>query len=569
MSFVGSLLLVITSIALLSGCALSYVQWASSKPADGYLACGTAKGVVDGEGFVNVEALTDCVKRARASDYDPSDEDECRVAIASAKPGDRLQMSRYYVEYETSTPWLADWKRQLRETTGKRIRNAPAFKTPENEYAYYSELTKRVWRPEVYFNGAWKDLVAPELGARSENAVLGRTGFSLGYTKGCLLKLIPRYAAAHKQVRIELIREVLEYQYAKLCFWRTLGAHPDADCQRDLEGFADAHVRLGKLVESVWIDPNKGASASVCSKYLEENAVEGIRPTEDDRQFAARRSEAQAALANWRAFEAGKASAGDASALATTIRELPECKTQVMRAIVQSVPHWRAALAGSERAAAQRVNDAKAADVKAEAERVKAERQAVLKRRFEPIVKDCERSWQSTHAKCTELPGLSDEERAQCQKACADAAEAARTKVLDDARASCIETWADTGVPSVCNLEVPDGAKPDPQWLKSETASCSAECRKQGPEARRERVLAQQRAAREEAERAREAAAERARNPGPSASTRFCRSQCKSQGMSCLEQNCGCDNPNVSCPLTACSAACLRQKNACDARCGD
>ena len=197
----------------------------------------------------------------------------------------------------------------------------------------------------------------------------------------------------------------------------------------------------------------------------------------------------------------------------------------------------------------------------AERERVAA-RADVLGRRFAPLKQECATNWSSTSTKCTELPGLSDEERAQCQEACADAAEAARTKVLDDARASCIETWADTGVPSVCNLEVPDGAKPDPQWLKSETASCSAECRKQGPEARRERVLAQQRAARE-------AAAERARNPGPSASTRFCRSQCKSQGMSCLEQNCGCDNPNVSCPLTACSAACLRQKNACDARCGD
>ncbi len=549
-------------LAVLSGCKgqLKEAEWRASNPAHGYLECGNANGVLDEDGFVNSEVLEVCVRAAPVSRYEP---DEGRGCYSIAVFDDaRVE----FVPRAPSETFPASVVERILDDLA--VGNSDRDKDPRESFAR-----------------AWRAFVASETLDNLRYDGEGKASGTNGYTKGCIVRWIPEFAKHYRDARTPSIaQEIAARAHWFDCLSRE---HVEESCDEKLKLLARRYPRYASFVHSSWAKDADGRSARACDlgKVLEVQAREGIRQDEDDAQFVKRRSDAEAELERWRNVESGDVG----PALLTyvinkTWATHPECRPVVMRALVKAVPRlraeWEKARAEKSIATAREAEEAKVlaaklekeradASAKAEADRVKAERQAVLKRRFEPIVRDCERSWQSTHAKCTELPGLSDEERAQCQTLCADTAQAARTKFLDDARASCIETWADTGVPSVCNLEVPDGAKPDPQWVKSEAASCSAECRKQGPEARRERVLAQQRAAREEAERAREAAAERARNPGPSAGTRFCRSQCKSQGMSCLEQNCGCDNPNVSCPLTACSAACLRQKNACDARCGD
>jgi hypothetical protein len=571
-SFVGPISLLVPSLALLSGCQsiLPEAKWQELGPTASYRECGRAKGVLDEDGFVNVEALASCVKAVPISEYEPSEEDGCQLVHFRTYSGSTKDPKTHveFVPRDPGGPWKESqsWETALWESVEKwRPSDSRSYDYKQRMRSFLVDLAEKVSRPEKFFAEGWGEVVAPKPVYSKTAEKDGYVRAFAGYTRQCLLELIPEYASVYRRVRVGMIRETLGDHEAFDCLWETTGPHPDEACQKTLDGFADRYVRFGKLVESLSSERKGNASPRTCAaaQAMEAKANEGIRPTEDDRQFAERRSAAQAALATWRAFEAGKASAGDASAVARAVlKDQFECMPRVKQAIVKSVPQWRAALEESKsakaRADAQRADEAKAAAAKRQAERANADRQAVLKRRFEPLVEECRRSWQPTNSKCSELPGLSVDEVSQCQSVCSEAAVSARRKLVDDGRTSCIRKWAEAGTPTQCSLVVPKGATADAQWVKSETSACSAECRKDGPEARKQRVLAEQEAAR--------AAAERARNPGPSAGRSFCLSQCKTDGMSCLSLNCGCDEGQF-CPMTPCSAECLQEKNACDARC--
>ena len=122
-------------------------------------------------------------------------------------------------------------------------------------------------------------------------------------------------------------------------------------------------------------------------------------------------------------------------------------------------------------------------------------RNGELYEQFAPVRAECESQWSSQSTKCAELPGLSDDDRTTCQKACAFAGTRGYQDALQKVRSDC--SFAST--PPRCNLAKPTGASVDDVTFKGDLATCTQGCRddrKAAAEAARQQALqaAQERA---------------------------------------------------------------------------
>jgi hypothetical protein len=89
------------------------------------------------------------------------------------------------------------------------------------------------------------------------------------------------------------------------------------------------------------------------------------------------------------------------------------------------------------------------------------------------IVAECTSGWLSQSTKCAGVDGLSGEEKARCQDACAAGGAAAYAAALQGARSLC----ASASTAPKCNVTRPATAfVPDVQ-LKSDLATCAQQCR--------------------------------------------------------------------------------------------
>ena len=112
----------------------------------------------------------------------------------------------------------------------------------------------------------------------------------------------------------------------------------------------------------------------------------------------------------------------------------------------------------------------------AQGAKVAENRKAVLGRRFAPVALDCSENWRGTTTKCDELPGLSDDERAQCRNECQSAAEEGFKRSFQNATASCVGD-AKSG-PKNCELTKPAGATIADEAVTKAIASCKTDCAK-------------------------------------------------------------------------------------------
>jgi hypothetical protein len=125
-----------------------------------------------------------------------------------------------------------------------------------------------------------------------------------------------------------------------------------------------------------------------------------------------------------------------------------------------------------ERAQREAEEKAKAAAA-AEAAAKLAARQADLVKQFAPAVEECKSKWLSLSSKCVDIPGLSDDERLQCQRACADDAEHGYKEALAAVQTAC----ASATTPPKCKLTKPPGAFVDDARLKADLNQCTQACR--------------------------------------------------------------------------------------------
>jgi hypothetical protein len=173
------------------------------------------------------------------------------------------------------------------------------------------------------------------------------------------------------------------------------------------------------------------------NKLLEpdaKDATDGIRPSEDDQQYAERKATGQSRLATWRQVFEGRA---DLAAVRRFLKDrkllgswddygsdygapfAPPCRIAFARGMAKSIAAWKRPV--EERRAKERAEKAEW-----ESGRVQRERDAVLGRRFVPIENACVKEGTLAAARCEQLEGLAPEEVTKCRNACDRAIEQAR-----------------------------------------------------------------------------------------------------------------------------------------------
>jgi hypothetical protein len=149
------------------------------------------------------------------------------------------------------------------------------------------------------------------------------------------------------------------------------------------------------------------------------------------------------------------------------------CLVEMSRALAAGTEaDQKAAQAALEREHQTAVERAKAAAL-AEAAAKMAARQGDLLRQFAPVIEECKAKWLSLSSKCVDIAGLSDDERMQCQRSCADEGARGYKDALAGAQAICVLATT----PPKCKLPKPAGAFVDDARLKSDLAACSLACR--------------------------------------------------------------------------------------------
>jgi len=138
----------------------------------------------------------------------------------------------------------------------------------------------------------------------------------------------------------------------------------------------------------------------------------------------------------------------------------------LMLYVYEWLPKYKQSIAERRTAVAARKVAAAAA-----AENV--QRQAVLGRRFAPVVTECSTGWLSQSSKCGELAGLSDDERAQCQKVCTQAGAGGYAAALRGARSTC----AFASTPPRCEVKKPAPAVVADSQVKTDLSTCAVQCR--------------------------------------------------------------------------------------------
>jgi len=134
----------------------------------------------------------------------------------------------------------------------------------------------------------------------------------------------------------------------------------------------------------------------------------------------------------------------------------------------------------------QRNASAMARQVTATSTTQNAERQAVLSRRFAPVVAECQAQVVSQSPKCGELPGLSDDERVQCQRECARFGAMGYRAALQQARTSCASL---VRAPK-CEVKAPASVFPPADQLKADLVTCARDCREDRKAAAEARIAA-------------------------------------------------------------------------------
>lgn len=168
-------------------------------------------------------------------------------------------------------------------------------------------------------------------------------------------------------------------------------------------------------------------------------------------------------------------------------------------------------------------------------EKERRRHEAVLSRRFAPVKEQCSENWLTTSEKCESLPNLSDEERTQCRKECADAGEHGKQQAVARALEECSEA---TGVP-VCKIAAPAGSLP--AEVSKLVKQCAKDC--QASRAEERGLAAKERAA---------AAADR----------RSCLVSCRTDHQSC-NQSCS----DMSVGKKSCLASCKSEAVKCERGC--
>lgn len=292
-------------------------------------------------------------------------------------------------------------------------------------------------------------------------------------------------------------------------------------------------------VQEVW--PTEASPPSCLSGRLDEIRREGedpIRPSEDDAQYAERMRSARehvskiirvmdgtASLADLRAFsdEHPGFNRGDRDWFS------PECR--------------RLFLKGAARAATTAYQSKLDDEADKKTVESKKQRADVLHRRFIPIQDDCRANWLAHSNKCTELPGLSEEERADCQRACTAAGQEGYRSSLSASQKACADG---KGTPK-CELTRPPNSYIGEAQFSNDLSSCVVACR-------------DDRKAEAAKEQARAASATRQTLPqggttGASSGKKSCIEGCRVVGQSCVSK---CTGGNQECAMK-----CVRQRNMC------
>lgn len=157
------------------------------------------------------------------------------------------------------------------------------------------------------------------------------------------------------------------------------------------------------------------------------------------------------------------------------------CRERLVMSIDAWLPTRDAELAGAELAARDAAEARRAAD---EA----AEQLVALRRRIEPLVRGCRSAWSSETPVCASTPGLSDIERAECRRACAEAAEEGARAGVEGALHACIAQYELDGFALRCTAQKPAGSNYRDAALEALLDGCSRRCRVEGPEARKSRL---------------------------------------------------------------------------------
>lgn len=173
-----------------------------------------------------------------------------------------------------------------------------------------------------------------------------------------------------------------------------------------------------------------------------KDATEGIRPSEDDGQYANRKKAGTSRLATWKDVLEGRANLTAVRDFLSDARLLgvdydrpwgkkdvpfqPACRIAFARGMSKSIAAWKRPV--EERRAKEQAKQAEW-----ESGRVQRERDAVLGRRFVPIEKACAEEGTLAAARCEQLEGLAPEEVTKCRNACDRAIEqqAGRLRVLE------------------------------------------------------------------------------------------------------------------------------------------
>lgn len=110
-------------------------------------------------------------------------------------------------------------------------------------------------------------------------------------------------------------------------------------------------------------------------------------------------------------------------------------------------------------------------------ERAEAEARKKHAAALDAVPGECARKWLETIGDCTALSG---QERLDCEDRCAEAGRGAFRNALKSALRTCINGYGKDGI-KACNLKRPEGSTFSEEELAAGVASCSAECKKQGP----------------------------------------------------------------------------------------
>lgn len=102
-----------------------------------------------------------------------------------------------------------------------------------------------------------------------------------------------------------------------------------------------------------------------------------------------------------------------------------------------------------------------------------------------PAGEECARTWIESE-QCATLPGLTGDERDQCKMRCAQRRQQAFSRAVKNAHDACVELFVAKGGNPVCVLIQPDKSTMDEATIASTITSCTADCRRDGREAKAE-----------------------------------------------------------------------------------